>query len=77
MIRNHSLAQIFKNNTGEQSAAQFKELCYGKGYAMVDGKMVKLGLCTMDKKKVPRSPTFQDNASAGTFWGKCVNKKNA
>jgi len=45
MIRNHSLGQIFKNLNGEFAARQLKEMCYGRGMTMIDGKMVGLGLC--------------------------------
>jgi len=27
MVRNFSLAQVFKNNNGDQAASQLKELC--------------------------------------------------
>lgn len=39
MVRNKSLGQVFKNNNGGWAAKQLKEVCYGKGFAMIDGKM--------------------------------------
>lgn len=59
------------------AAAQMKELCYGKGYAMIDGKMVPLGMCIFNNEKVPRSPVVSDNATPKDYFGRCMNKKNA
>jgi len=77
MIRNYSLGQVFKNNNGEQAANQLKELCYGKGFALIEGKMVPLGVCTQNTDKIPKSPLTQDSVTTKDFNGKCTLKKNA
>lgn len=77
MIRNQSLAQVFKNQNGDWAAKQLKELCYGKGFTMIDGKMVPLGVCQNSHKKSPKAPVVQDNATPDPMNGECSIKKGA
>jgi hypothetical protein len=77
MIRNFSLGQIFKNNSGDWAANQLKEICYGRGFAMIDGKMHPLGMCGNSSKGNPKAPKFFDNATPNTFFGECTQKPGA
>lgn len=54
-----------------------KEVCYGRGYAMIEGKMYPLGLCTDNKESAPKPPVFADNTTPKTFFGECTLKKDA
>jgi hypothetical protein len=77
MIRDFSLGQIFKNQNGAYTSRLLKEVCYGRGYTMVEGKMIPLGICTNSKVKDPRISKFSDNKVTKNYFGKCVAKKGA
>jgi len=62
MIRDESLRQIFKSQAAKVASLQLKELCYGKGFALLKGKSIPLGMCSNGAKKPPNI-VYQDNIS--------------
>jgi hypothetical protein len=50
MIRNRSLKQLFKSETGWVLKEQLKELCFGRGFTLIDGKQHPLGMCAPGSK---------------------------
>ena len=50
LIRDYSIKELLKYNQYAEST--IKEICYGDGYAYIDGKLTKLGACKMKQIKI-------------------------
>jgi len=62
MIRNQSVTQLFRASQDSKNVPyQLRELCYGRGYTLIDGQQVQLGLCTNELNEKAQLPTIDDN----------------
>jgi len=46
-VRDYSIRELFKINKDAKDI--LKDLCYGNGYVLVNGKMVQTGVCVQNK----------------------------
>jgi len=61
MIRNYAFTQLFKSQSGSVIKEQLKELCFGRGFTLIEGKQVPLGLCGAGMLKKYDHVMYQDN----------------
>lgn len=73
LVRDYSIKELIKANGS--ASRTIKDICYGSGYALVDGKMVQSGACTEKVKNPQPLPNNADSTSVNTHVPGCALKE--
>lgn len=74
LVRDYSIKELATIN--KQTISSLKDICYGTGYVMFEGKMYSTGACTKAKSAEPKPlPTTSDSTDIKIPAGICELKK--
>jgi len=73
LVRDYSIKELVAANAG--ASRTIKDICYGTGYTLVEGKMVQSGACREQVVEPKPLPNTQDSTSVKSHVPDCVLKE--